>query len=271
MEWEYFWRWGYQVRSGPSCPSALSVTWQTMRSLWQWPTTWLLITPRLLPVRADPDGAGEAGSYATERASACTCARTAGSPVSSACSPMLGVYVLRSDHVMMRCLITRTGWRCRLKCVHLDVHFIGIYLKSVFGFELAVWVWTHFLFYFFSFFLWLTGLPVFSNIPLVFLGKTCTVHSSSFPHQPATNNVISLQRLSVTYCVRHLACKLIFGRWARPSRVREDTLLVWAERLKPSLCLQNTWCWSWVRLSPALAAIEGQRERIALFLRLITM
>lgn len=32
------------------------------------------------------------------------------------------------------------GWRCRLKCVHLDVHFIGIYLKSVFGFELAVWV-----------------------------------------------------------------------------------------------------------------------------------
>lgn len=91
------------------------------------------------------------------------------------------------------------GWRCQLKWVHLDKHFIGIYLKSVFGFELAVWVQTQF-FLFFSFFV-ADWDPVFSNIPLVFLGKTCTMHSSSFPHQPATNNLIALQCLLVTSCV----------------------------------------------------------------------
>lgn len=31
------------------------------------------------------------------------------------------------------------GWRCQLKCLQLEVHFLGIYLKSVFGLELAVW------------------------------------------------------------------------------------------------------------------------------------
>lgn len=258
--------WANPVRHGPSCPSALSVTWQTLRSLWRWPTTWLLITPLLLPVRADPNGAGEAWSYATERVSACVCVCTY-----SWLAGKLGMFA----EARRACAEERPcddevshypyGWRCRLKCVHLDVHLIGIYLRSVFGFE------PNFLCFYFFHFLRLTGLPVFSNIPLVFLGKTCAVHSSGFPHQPATINAISLQRLSVTSCVWRLARELIFGSWARPSRVRDDTLLVWAERLKPSLCLRNTWCWSWVRLSPALAAIEGQRERIALFLHLITM
>lgn len=38
----------------------------------------------------------------------------------------------------------QSEWMCWVKCVRLDVDFLGRHLKSVFGLEVVVWVLTQF-------------------------------------------------------------------------------------------------------------------------------
>lgn len=122
---------------------------------------------------------------------------------------------------------------------------IGAFNRNIF--EVCVWVWacglgsnTVFLFFFLEKILWLTGIQCFPTFLWFFLARLAPCTVAAFPLQPAMNNIIALQCLTVTSCIWYCARKLIFGRW--PSQVKYDTLLVWAERQKPSLCLQNTWC-----------------------------
>lgn len=110
-----------------------------------------LITSFLLSIRAGPDGAGEMERGVMQQ----------GWSISNVC--MLSACVCMCVHVQLALLVDsgclsmfsekelsrevshyQSGWMCRVKCVELDVDFLGRHLKSVFGLEVVVWVLTQF-------------------------------------------------------------------------------------------------------------------------------